>query len=237
MNRNRNRTHLAGLAGLVFGFATLCAVCADASAQEEEGDGTEKAEKKEEGSNTLKTLASYGLVLLGLGIVMIPVAKTFSSSYSYAQARLMLTNLLRTNPNQAEFMAKKMQGTFCEAIAAALKTGGTTMSQDVTVVSSATKPTYDGVASGVAAKWGGDVSKAKLGLVAGVGGAGVALAGGAWPAIPVIIAILTVIAFLRLLWFKNELDSSIMRARAEILPEVDQAICSGRYVGPPPPAM
>ncbi len=227
----------AHLAGLVLGLVTVCAVCADASAQPEEGDGTEQPEKKEEGPSTLKTLASYGLAILGLGMVLIPVTKTFSSSYSYAQARLMITNLLRTNPHQAEAMAKKMEGTFCEAIAAALKTGGSVRSQDPAIVGTATKPTYDGIAQAVAAKWKTDVGKAKLGMMAAGGGAAVGLAGGSWPAIPVIIAVFALFGFLRLLWFTHELGSSIMRARAEVLPEVDQAICSGRYQPPPLPPM
>ncbi|CAN5880278.1 hypothetical protein BH11MYX3_BH11MYX3_15010 [soil metagenome] len=227
----------AHLAGWILGLATICAVCATAAAQpsEEEGDGTEQKEKKEEGPSTLKTLASYGLAILGLGIGLIPVTKTFSSSYSYAQARLMITNMLRTNPYQAEMMAKKMAGTFCEAIAVALKTGGTTRSQDLAIVSSATKPTYDGIAMAVAARWKADVGKAKLGVMAAGGGAAVGLAGGSWPAIPVIIAVIAVLGFARLLWFNHELGSSIMRGRAEVLPEVDQAIVSGRYVAPLPP--
>jgi hypothetical protein len=223
------------LAGLILGIATLVAVSATAIAQDaDDEDGTEQVEKKPEGPNTLKTLGAFGLTLLGLGIVLIPVTKTFSSSYSYAQARLMLTNLLRTNANQAELMSRKMQGTFCEAISAALKGGGSTQSRELKVVSAATLPTYDGVAQGVVAKWGGDVSKAKLGLMAAIAGAVIGLTGGAWPAIPVIIALFAIAGFGRLFWFKRELDSSILRARAEILPEVDQAIVAGRYVAPPP---
>ncbi len=225
------------LAGWILGLATVCAICSDARAESEAADGTEQPEKKEEEPSTLKTLASYGLAVLGLGIVMVPVAKTFSSSYSYAQARLMITNLLRTNANQAELMAKKMEGTFCEAIAAALKTGGSVRSQDLPTVASATKPTYDGIAQAIAARWKADAGKAKLGLMAAGGGAAVGLAGGSWPAIPVILAALALFAFLRLLWFNHELDSSILRGRAEVLPEVDQAICSGRYVPPPLPPM
>jgi len=225
----------AHLAGLILGIATVFAVCPAVHAQSPD-DFVEKPEEKKEEPSTLKTLAAFGLTALGLVLIMIPVAKTFSSSYSYAQARLMLVNLLRTNPNQAEFMAKKMQGTFCEAIAAALKIGGSAGAQDLKIVSSATIPTYDGVAQGVVGKWKGDVGKAKLGLMAAVGGAGIGLAGASWPAIPIIIATLAIFAFLRLLWFTHDLNSQILRARAEILPEVDQAIVSGRYVGPPPPA-
>ena len=42
--------------------------------------------------------------------------------------------------------------------------------------------------------------------------------------------LLTVLAFLRLLWFKSELQASVIKGRAEVLPEVNAAICSGRYV-------
>ena len=222
------------LAALVLGV-TLCAVSAPALAQDAE-DGTEQPEKKEEGPSTLKTLGAFGLAVLGLVMVMIPAAKTFSSSYSYSQARLMITNLLRTNPHQAEFVAKKMEGTFCEAIAAALKMGGMAAGQDLKMVQSMTAPTYDGTATAISGKWKADLGKAKLGLMAAVGGAGLGLSGGSWPAIPVILGALTIFAFLRILWFKHELDSTILRGRAEVLPEVDQAIVSGRYVAPPPRA-
>ena len=204
-------------AALILGL-TLCAASARALAQDADDDDTEQPEKKPEGPSTLKTLGAFGLTIVGLVIVMIPAAKTFSSSYSYAQARLMITNLLRSNPNQAEMMAKRMEGTFCEAIAAALKIGGTTGSQDPKVVASATAPTYDGTATGISARWKGDMSKAKLGLMAAAGGAIIGLTGGALPAIPVIIAVLAVLAFVRIVWFKNELDSNILRARAEMPP-------------------
>lgn len=224
----------AHLAGIFLGLATLFAVCSVASAQDAPEDGTEQPEKKEEGPTTLKTIGALGLTIVGFGMIMIPAARTFSSSYSYEQARLMLVNLLRTNPYQAEMMAKKMKGTFCEAISAALKAGGMMQSQDWKIVNAATLPTYDATGQGIAAAWKGDVGKAKLGLMAAAGGAVIGLTGGSFPAIPVIIALCAVAAFLRLLWFLRELDSSLMRARAEIMPEVDSAVTSGRFRGPPP---
>jgi hypothetical protein len=131
-------------------------------------------------------------------------------------------------------MAKKMEGTYCEAIAAALKIGATAQTQDITVIRQATAPTYDGVAQGVVGKWKGDAGKAKIGLMAAVAGAGIGLAGGSLVFIPIILAVLAISAFLRLLWFAHDLNGQILRARAEVLPEVDAAIASGRYRAPPP---
>jgi hypothetical protein len=222
------------LAGLILGVATLCAVCADAYAQE---DGTEEGapppEKKEEGPSTLKTLGSIGLAITGLVIVLIPAVKTFSSSLSYQAARLMLTNFLRTNPYQAEQMAKRMEGTFAEAIAAALKMGGMLGTQDLKTIQGATSPTYDGAAMGIVAKWKGATAKAKVGIMAAVGGAAIGLTGGSYPAIPIIIAVLTIAAFLRLMLYIRELEANIIKARLEILPEVNAVVASGRYVVAP----
>ncbi len=201
----------------------------DVSAQEADPDAP-PAEKKEEEPSTLKTLGSIGLAIIGFGIVAIPAAKTFSSSLSYAQAKLNIVNLLRTNPNQAEMMAKQMEGTFAEAIAATMKMGGAMAGQDAATIAKATAPTYDAHGQGVVARLDGAMAKGKMGLVPGIGGAGLGLAGGSLVFIPIILAVLTIAAFLRLLYYKNELQGTIIRARAEILPEVNAAIYSGRYI-------
>jgi len=220
------------LAAIAFAFSMLIAL--DVYAQEADPDAP-PVEKKEEGPSTLKTLGSIGLAVIGLAMVGVPAAKTFSSSLSYAQAKLNLVNLLRTNPNQAEMMAKRMEGTFAEPLAAALKMGGMTGTRDMTTVSASTAPTYDATGQGMLAKFGGVLAKAKLGLMAAVGGAGLGLSGGSLIAIPIILALLTLAAFARLLWYKNDLEGTIIRARAEILPEVNAAVCSGRYVAARPP--
>jgi hypothetical protein len=201
----------------------------DVYADDEDPDAP-PAEKKEEGPSTLKTLGSIGLGIVGLGIVAIPAAKTFSSSLSYAQAKLNLVNLLRTNPNQAEMMAKQMEGTFAEAIAATMKMGGAMVGQDASIIAQGTAPTYDAHGQGIVARLDGAMAKGKMGLMAAVGGAALGLSGGALVAIPIILALLTIAAFLRLLYYKNELQGTIIRARAEILPEVNAALVSGRYI-------
>jgi hypothetical protein len=218
---------------LVLGFAFLVVTYESAMAQavDESAEGAEAKEKPAE-SNTLKVLGSYALVIAGFSIVGIAVAKTFSSNLSYPQARLMLVNLLRSNPYQAEMVAKRMQGTFCEAIAAALKIGGMTGSQDPKMVAQATVPTYDATGQAVVTKWGIAITKAKLAVTAAVAGAALAISEGR--VLPVIIAVLAVLGFVRLFLFKNEVESNIVRARAEVLPEVDNAIASGRFVAPMP---
>ncbi len=225
----------AHVAGLILGVVTAFAICEVAYAQSPE-DFEEKPEEKEAGPSTLKTVAAFGLASLGLIVVCIPAVKTFSSNSSYAQSKLSMINLLRTNPYQAEFMAKKMEGTYCEAIAGALKIGGTLAGQQLPMIKATTAPTYDGVAQGIVGKWKGDAAKAKVGLMAAVAGAGIGLAGGSLVFIPIILAALAVSAFLRLLWYSHDLNSQILRARAEVLPEVDAAIASGRYRSAPPAA-
>lgn len=217
------------LAAICFALSMLFAL--DAFADDEPVDpDAPPAEKKDDNSGTLKTLGSIGLAVVGLGIVAIPAAKTFSSSLSYAQAKLNLVNLLRTNPNQAEMMAKQMEGTFAEALAASLKMGAAMIGQDAATIQSATLPTYDAHGQGIVAKLDGAMAKGKMGLMAAVGGAGLGLAGGSLVFIPIILALITVAAFLRLVYYKNELQGTIIRARAEILPEVISALVSGRYI-------
>ncbi|MDX2093405.1 MAG: hypothetical protein SFX73_36510 [Kofleriaceae bacterium] len=215
------------LAALVLGFAFLVANYELAMAQEDESTEGEKKEKPAE-SNTLKVLGSYALVVVGATVIGIAVAKTFSSNLSYPQARLMLVNFLRANPYQAEMIAKRMEGTFGEAIAAALKIGGMTGTDDPAAVAQATAPTYDATGQAVVTKWGISISKAKLAAAAAVAGAAIAISEAR--VVPVIVAVLALLGFLRLFLYKNEVESNIIRARAELLPEVDRACASGRFV-------
>lgn len=228
------RVRRAHLAGLILGFALVVAnyELATAQAVDESAEGEAAAKEKPAEGNTLKTLGTYALVIAGFAVVGVAVAKTFSSNLSYPQARLMLVNLLRSNPYQAEAVAKKMQGTFCEAIAAALKMGGMMQSDDRAMIAQATLPSYDATGQAVVMKWGTAITKAKLAVTGAVVGAVLAISDGR--VLPVIIAVLAVAGFVRLFQFKNEVESNVLRARIEILPEVDAAIASGRFVSQPP---
>src|SRR5205823_324868 len=106
----------------------------------------------------------------GLGMMALTMARVLASSLSYPAARPLVLNLLRSNPNQAEAICRQTKGTFYEAIAAAMKIaamcGGTT---DLAVISSATKPGYDGAAMLITTNFNTALGKAKLGAMAVAG--------------------------------------------------------------------
>ncbi|MDB4960376.1 MAG: hypothetical protein JWP01_375 [Myxococcales bacterium] len=222
-------------AALVFGIATLFATVELASAQAEDTteEGAPVEKKPESTGSTLKTVGSYVLGAVGLGLLLISVTKTFGG-LSYPAARLSLINLLRTNPNQAEMVAKGMEGTFGEAIGAAMKMGAMGGTTDPAILSSMTVPSYDGTGTAIAARWGALIGKGKLALMAAGGGFVLGLTGDGFPVIPFIMALLAVGCFVRVFLYKSEVESTIVRARHEVLPEVNTAMASGRYAFPPP---
>jgi hypothetical protein len=218
------------LVALVLVCAAGHVVAAQVVVPEEEPAETD--EKKEKPS-TLKTVLSYALVLGGLAMIGIGVAKTLGTSMSYPSGRLGLTNLLRSNPYQAEAVCRNMPNTFYEPIGAALKTGATTQSTDPKVIATATRPTYDAIGTKVSMHWKMLLGKSKLALMAVAGGVIVGLMN---PGVPVFLIILGVVGVWGFVWialYKLKVDSTIMRARAEILPEAERAISDGRYAAPP----
>lgn len=216
------------VAGLVLGFAMLAVVPA-AFAQETPDDGAVPAEKPAESGSAIKTIAAYGLGVVGFGALALSVIQTMSSNLSYPQGKLMLTNLLRSNANQAEAVCKSSPGTFFEPIGAAIKTAGMTQTNDPAIIASATVPTYDAVAGAVISKWKQLITKGKMALGAAAGGAALGAAGGSPSILLIILAVLAAAAFGWLFLHKNNVESSMMRARAEVLPEVDRAFVAGRY--------
>lgn len=204
-----------------------------AFAQEATEDGEAAAEKPAETTSTIKTLAAYGLAVVGFGSLALSVVQTLSSNLSYPQGKLALTNLLRTNANQAEAVCKASPGTFMEPIGAAIKAAGMAQTTDPAIIASVTLPTYDALVGAVSGKWKALIGKGKLALGAAVGGAALGAAGGSPAILPIILAVLAGAAFGWLFLHKNNVDSSMMRARAEVLPEVDRAMVAGRYVRTP----
>ncbi|HWO21150.1 MAG TPA: hypothetical protein VNO30_20420 [Kofleriaceae bacterium] len=182
----------------------------------------------------MQTVISYLLAIIGLVTVSVFVVGTFGANLKYSNARLMLVNLLRTNPYQVERVSATMQGTFFEGITAALKTGAMMGTRDPNVIAQATRPAYDAAAGAAATQWKMTLGKAKLAAGAALAGTALPLATGKTPAIPVIIIGLIAAAgfgwiFLR----KLEVEGDIVKARAEILPEAERALIDGRYVAPP----
>jgi hypothetical protein len=209
----------------------------------------------------VKILLSYGIALVGLGVVVIALMKAMATNLSYPGAKLMLTNLLRTNPNKAEQVCKSLPGTFFEPLAATFNTVSQTGMRDANIVLQTTRATFDGVAKGVVQGFSGHMTKAKLGMMAVVGGLvlSVLMAAKApeakaddpnydptadveeveepgffsGPGPFIIIFLLAAGAAGMIYARKAELERSIVRARAELLPELEKSVIEGRYQFPP----
>ena len=181
----------------------------------------------------MATVASYLLELGGTGFVLFLVAQTFSGNLRYLQARLVMTNMLRTNPNNAEAMCKTAPDTFFAAIGAVIKTLAMAKSRDPALLAKISQPTYDGAVTAVGMAWTKKYGKAKLAVVAAVGGLLLAINGGKAGFLLVFLAIIAVAGGVWILLNKIELDRSLLLARAEVLPEVDRAFIDGRYQFPP----
>src|SRR5262245_27928001 len=137
---------------------------------------------------------SYILALAGLVAMGVFVVGTFGANLKYMHARMMLVNLLRTNPYQVERVSATMQGTFFEAITAALKTGAMMGTRDPALLAQATRPAYDAAAGQAAMKWKMTFGKAKLAAGAALAGVALPLSQSKTPPIPVIILGLLAVA-------------------------------------------
>ena len=219
--------------GFVLAFAMLCATYSVSDAQEvdENGDLIVVPEKPPDPLGNLKLIASYVLGAVGVVVIGLNVMKTYSTNFSYPASRMMLTNFLRQNPYQLVVIGKKAEGTITEPVVAALKVGGMIGPMDLKTIQSATLPTYDAAGKGMVQKFGATMTICKMAVTAAATGAIVAITAGRY--LPVLLGALAGIGFLRIWLFRNELESQVMRGRAEILPEVDAAVMAGRFHTPP----
>ncbi len=211
----------------------------------------------------MKLLLGYGLALLGLGMVVLSLLKALKGNLSYPSARLLVTNLLRTNPNQAEAVCKSMPGTFFEPLAGTMKTIAMVGTRDPSIIAQAGRPTYDALGGAVVMGFKTHITKAKIGLMMTVGALALTIMMAVkkdkpppddpnydpeadvvevaepgffeGPGPLVIIALLAAGGMLWIFLRKQELERSIVRARAELLPEVERAFIEGRYIVPPKP--
>ena len=209
----------------------------------------------------MKLLLSYGIAIAGLLTVVFALLKAMGTNLSYPGAKLMLQNLLRSNPNKAEQVCKSLPGTFFEPLAATFTTVGQIGIRDANIVTQTTRATFDGVAKAVVQGFKGHMTKAKLGMMAVVGGLALSLLLATKPEPPkpddpnydptadvveveepgffsgpgpfVILFLLAGAGFGLIYAKKNELESSIVRARAELLPELEKSVIEGRYQFPP----
>jgi hypothetical protein len=213
----------------------LCATCLVSCEEENQYDenGELLPPVKTDYGKLAKTIAQYALGVFGVGMLLVSVTKTFGG-LSYPAARLSLVNLLRTNPNQAEQVARNMKDSFGEAIGTAMKTAAMIGMPDPAAIAATTTPTYDGHAGAIASRWGALITKGKLYVVAALGGFALGVSKGEFPIISFLLALLAIGAFIRVYTYKGEVESTIVRARHELIPEVDRAMASGRYNFPPP---
>ena len=209
----------------------------------------------------MKLVLSYGVAIAGLLTVAFALVKAMGTNLSYPGAKLMLTNLLRTNPNKAEQVCKSLPGTFFEPLAATFTTIGQIGMREANIVLQTSRPTFDGSAKGVVQGFKGHLTKAKLGLMAVVGGLALSLLLAGKPPEPkpddpnydptadvveveepgffsgpgpfVILFLLAGAGIGVIFARKLELERSIVRARAELLPELERAVIDGRYQFPP----
>jgi hypothetical protein len=163
------------------------------------------------------------------------VSRTFGVSLKYIYTRPLLINALRTNGNHAEMLCKSSPDTYFGAVGAALKTGAMMRSRDPKVLPTATVPAYDAAAVVVSMKWKQLLGKVKLAAMAAGGAVVIGLSKGVPPILVIILAVAVAGGYAWLYFFKAEIDRCMVRARAEILPEVDRAFIDGRYMFPPLP--
>jgi hypothetical protein len=175
-------------------------------------------------------LMSYGLVLLGTGIIGLAVAQAMSSVVNYAQGRLLLVNLLRTNPARAEATCRHSRGTFYEAIGSALTTGAQTGSRDPNVIVQGTRPSFDAASQMIGIKTKMLLGKIKLGAMSLGGGMALALSSDSSLWFHILFTLIGIAGAGWLWFYKQNVDSSLMRAKGEILPEVERALAEGRYI-------
>jgi hypothetical protein len=185
--------------------------------------------------SAVATLASYGLAILGFIMMATAVARTLASNLKYMYTRPLLINALRTNANHAEQLCKTSPDSYFGAIGAAIKTAALIGSRDPKILVTATAPAYDATGMTVSMKWKQLVGRVKLALMAAGGALMVGMSTGVPPILVMVLSASVGIGFLWLYFYKAEVDSCIIRARAEILPEVDRAFADGRYVFPPAP--
>lgn len=178
----------------------------------------------------MKVFLSYALSLAGLGLVTAAVLGAYVVHLSYPAARLRMLNMLRTNVNHAEIACRAAKNTFYEAIGAAIKVGAMAQTTDIAIIAASTKPSYDAACTTVKMHWKKLFGRGKMGVLMVAGGLALAISADASPVLHIIVVVLTAIAAVWFVVTRSENERSLLRAKAELLPELDRALAEGRYV-------
>jgi len=176
----------------------------------------------------VKVFLSYALALGGFGLAIYAVYATVQINLTYPGARLAMLNALRTSVQHADYLCRSVPGTFFEAIGSAIKLGYQAGTNDINVIGQTTKPGYDATIAMISLKWKSLFGHAKKAVALTVGGVALAISQKANPALHIILAILVLGAAIWIFIAKLDTERSILRARAELLPELDRAFAEGR---------
>jgi hypothetical protein len=178
----------------------------------------------------VKVFLSYALSVGGFGFMIYVVVAVTQINLTYPGARLAMLNALRTSVGHADYLCRSLPGTFFEAIGAAIKlgymAGGST---DLNILQQTTRPGYDATITMITLKWKSLFGHAKKAVMLTIGGAALAISVHTMPAVHIIFAVLVLGAAIWVFIAKMETERSILRARAELLPELDRAFVEGRY--------
>lgn len=178
----------------------------------------------------VKALLTYVLTLAGFGFMVAALLGAYAINLSYPAARLRMMSALRMSVNQAEIMCRAAKHTFYEPIGAAIKTGALVPVPDMNMIQMTTKPGYDAAVTQVKMHWKKLFGRGKKGIALLVVGLGLAIG---FKVSPILHIILLSISVLGSIWFmavKADNERSLVRARGELLPELDRAFFEGRYV-------
>ncbi len=176
----------------------------------------------------MKVFLSYALAVGGFGLAIYAVIATLQINLTYPGARLAMMNALRTSVQHADFLCRSVPGTFFDAIGAAIKLGYAAGTTDMAILAQTTRPGYDATITMLNLKWKSLFGHGKKAVGLTVGGAALAISQHANPALHIILAILVLGAAIWIFIAKLDTERSILRARAELLPELDRAFAEGR---------
>lgn len=177
----------------------------------------------------MKVFLSYALSLAGLGFVIAAVIGASIVNLSYPAARMRMLNMLMQSVNKAEIMCRTAKGTFFEPLGQAIKIAAMAQSTDLAILAMTTRPSYDAGVMPVTMHWKTLFGRGKKGVLLVVAGVAVAIGVKTSPIFHIIALVLTGIAAAWFMVTRVENERSLMLARAEILPAVDQAFAEGRY--------
>lgn len=177
----------------------------------------------------MKAFLSYALSLGGLGFIIAAVVGASMVNLSYPAARMRMLQMCAQSLNKAEVMCRTAKGTFFEPLGSAIKIAAMTQATDPAVLATATRPSYDAGCMPVTMHWKKLFGRGKKGVMLAVAGLAIAIAVKTTPILHVIVVVIAGISAAWFMYTRSENERSLMLARAEILPAIEQAFAEGRY--------